>query len=230
MKKLITILFVVLINSFSFSQETEWETQNYIGINAGPTMTSIFLIYNTTDTSRMIDINNPYLISYSAGLSFKNFSERLIGISVELNYVQKGGYNEFIYDDTLAITSPVSFTYIPSYIELTPLMNIKTGKKRSHINIYAGPHVSWLIDDKIEFSADAEVGEHTYKQTADTKFEFGLNAGVGYSFDFKKSNIELRLFYSHALTNVFDAETSNAYQWFIQNQVISASLAYYYKL
>ncbi len=227
MKKLITILFIVLINSFSFSQETEWETQNYIGINAGPTMTSIFLIYNTTDTSRMIDINNPYLISYSAGLSFKNFSERLVGISVDLNYIQKGGYNEFIYDDTLAVTSPVLFRYLPSYIELTPLMNIRTGKKRSHINFYAGPHISWLLNDKIEFS---ETNGHIYKNTADSKFEFGLNAGAGYSFDFKKSSVELRFLYSQGLTDVFNPETSNPYHWFIQNQVISASLAYYYKL
>ena len=228
MKKLITILFAVLLYSFSFSQETEWETQNYIGINAGGTMTSIFLIYQ--NPAQQLGISNPYINSYKGGISFKNFSERLIGISIDLNYVKKGGYSEFTYDDTLATTSPILFRYLPSYIELKPLMNIRTGKKRSHINIYAGPHIAWLINDKIEFSTDAEISGHTYKNTADTNFEFGLNAGVGYSFDFEKSSIELRFLYSHALTNVFDAETSNSDQWFIQNQVISASLAYYYKL
>lgn len=228
MKKLIIILFAVLIRISSFSQETERGTQNYIGISAGASLTSIFLIYQ--NPAQQLGIPNPYLNSYVGGLSFKNFSERIIGISVDLKYVLKGGYSEFNYDDTLAVTAPVLFKYTPSYIELTPLMNIRTGKRRSHINIYAGPHISWLIQDEIEFSTDAELSGHTFKQTADSKFEFGLDAGLGYGFDFKNSNVELKLLYSHALTTVFDAETSNSDQWFIQNQVISASLAYYYKL
>ncbi len=228
MRKLTIILFAVLVYSTLFSQDTEWETQNYIGINAGGSLTSIFLIYQDSDSS--LGFSNPYLNSYTGGLSFKSFSEGFIGISVDINYVRKGGYSEFTYDDTLAVTSAVLFTYIPSYIELKPLMNIRTGKKRSHINIYAGPHISWLIKDEIEFSPDAEISGHTYKQTADSKFEFGLNGGLGYSFDFKKSSVELRFLYSHALTTVFEAETSHIDQWFIQNQVMSASLVYYYKL
>ena len=228
MKKLIVILFVVLLNSFAFSQETEWKTKNYIGFNVGGTMTSLFLIYNTDQAANILYIDNPYLNSYSAGLSFKNFSERLVGISIDLNYIEKGGYNGFVYDIDTSLTLPAMFKYSSSYIELTPLMNIRVGKKRSHINIYAGPHISWLINDKIEFIT--AVNEQRYKNTADNKFEFGLNAGAGYSFDFKRSSIELRFLYSHGLTDVFNPETSNPYHWFIQNQVMSTSLAYYYKL
>ncbi len=228
MRKITTILLLVLIHTSLYSQDTEWGTTNYIGFNAGPTMTSIFLIYNTDQAANILYIENPYLNSYSAGLSFKNFSERLVGISIDLNYIEKGGYNGFVYDIDTSFTSPAMFKYSSSYIELTPLMNIRTGKKRSHINIYAGLHISWLINDKIEFIT--AVNEERYKNTADKKFEFGLNAGAGYSFDFKKSSIELRFLYSQGLTDVFNPETSNPYHWFIQNQVISASLAYYYKL
>jgi len=171
-----------------------------------------------------------YLNSFSGGLSFKNFSEKLVGISVDLKYVPKGGYAEYTYDSDTVAVLPVLFRYLPKYIELTPLMNIRTGKKRSHINIYAGPHISWLINDNIEFAGGTDTEIHTYKNTANTKFEFGLDVGAGYSFDFKKSCIELRFLYSHGLSNIFDVETTNYSYWFIQNQVISASLAYYYKL
>ncbi len=226
MKRILTILFIsLLFQSTSFSQEEEWNTENYIGINAGGTITSLFLIY--VNSGFGLDSANLYLNSYTAGLSFKNFSERLIGISVDLNYIKKGGYSEFNLDDTLAATSEVLYRYSPSYIELTPLMNIRTGKQRRHFNVYAGMHISWLINDKIEF---ADTNGHTYKNTADLKFEFGLNAGAGYSFDFKKTNLELRFLFSQGLTNVFDTETSNTDLWFNQNQVFSASFVYFYKL
>ncbi|MCF6364868.1 MAG: PorT family protein [Bacteroidales bacterium] len=225
MKKFTYILFLnLLLQTLSFSQEEKWETQNYIGFHVSGITSTVFIIYN--DPSIQVNVGNPYLNSFSGGLSFKNFSEKLVGLSVDLKYISKGGYAELSYNAESVAITPVLFRYIPKYLELSPLMNIRTGKKKSHINFYAGPHISWLLSDNIEFAT----GTETYKNTADTKFEFGLDAGVGYSFDLKKSFVELRFLYSHGLSNIFDPETTNSNYWFVQNQVFSANLAYYYKL
>jgi hypothetical protein len=225
MKKSYIIILLVLFDIISFSQENKFENEHYIGIQISANISSLFLIY---ETDGVYYPPNPYFKTISGGISYKNFSERYVGLSIDLNYIPKKGNLVFNINTDGTETLPVVFTYTADYIEFTPLMNIRMGKKRTRVNLYAGFHTAHSINNTLK--PITETYGQVFKTTIDNKFEFGLNAGTGYSFNFKTSTVEIRLMYAQGLTNVFDPETSTKYLWFNQNQVFSASILYYFKL
>jgi len=229
MKKIIiTTLFIVLY-IVSFSQEKIWINKNYFGLHIGGVESSINLIY--IDTEKAFKIEDPSVTSITAGLSFKNFSEQIgalsVGVSTDLNYIQKGGYLGFNLGIDSLKTENVLLKYVPSYIELVPLVNLSIGKKRIHFNILAGPHFSYIIKEELIFLSEIN---SVYKQHADNKFEFGLDVGGGIDFDFGRSNIELRFLYGFGFTDIFNADEINVDLWYNQNRAMSGLLYYYYKL
>ncbi len=226
MKKLIVLIFLGSLSFSSFSQEKEWKTHHYLGVFAGGGNSNLNLIYS--DPDKTLKIKNPYVISSNFGLSYKRFSEKNIGLTIDLKYVKKGGYSEFnVNYEGEILNSAIQYKYIPEYIELTPLMNLSLGKKRTHLNIFFGPHISYLLKDKVYLLLETS---NIYKTSADKKIELGLDLGTGLDFEFFKNDVELRVLYSFGLTNMFNANETYNNLWFIQNRVILGSLYYYYKL
>ncbi len=224
-KNILTILFIALFFT-SFSQDKELKTQHYLGIFAGGGNSNLNLIYS--DPDKTLNIKNPYVISSNFGLSYKRFSKKNIGLAIDIKYIKKGGYSEFnVNYEGEILDSAVQYKYIPEYIELTPLMNLSLGKKRTHLNVFFGPHISYLLNDKVKILSETS---NIYKTSADKKIELGLDLGTGLDFEFFKNDVELRVFYSFGLTNMFNANETYNNLWFIQNRVILASLYYYYKI
>jgi hypothetical protein len=229
MKKL---TFGILLMTFwfhSFSQDKEWQNINYVGIRVGSVKSSINLIYN--DPLISIEKEDATLRSLSFGLSFKNFSEKIgmlnVGISTDLNYVQKGGYGEFNLDINSVKVNNTLFKYIPTYIELNPLMDLNLGKKSFHVSVLAGPHFSYIIKEQITINTESI---NKFVQKADNKFAFGLDFGAGLDFEFGRSCIELRYMYGLGFTDIFDAQKINTNLWYDQNRASYGLLYYYYKL
>jgi hypothetical protein len=218
--------------SFSFGQTLVSIKEHFVGLHGGYGVSSIFsevLLNPYDDFNGTSIILNPYIQGYTFGIGYKSFHERSAGLSVELNFVNKGGYNNFYFDtdtttkDSLLITFKQNF----KYIEIPVLTNIRIGKKKGKINIYGGPHIAYLLSQNLSF-LESNYGRN-YQTKTKNKFDFGLNAGLGYSRYFGKSSIECVIKYSHSLTNNFEQQTINK-AFLSQNQVISASLYYYFKL
>lgn len=228
-KIIVTIVFIVLY-IISFSQDKVWVNDNYFGIHVGGIESKINLVFN--DDSLKSGIENPSFTSVAVGLSYKNVSEQLgalkVGLAVDLNFFQKGGYINFNLNTDSLVTEDALFKYVPSYIELTPLMNLKLGKKLFHINFLAGPHFSYLIKEQIMLQS--QITENTYKTKADKKYDIGLDFGGGFDFEFGRSCIELRLIYGIGFTDIFKPEEVNVDLWYDQNRMTSGMLYYYYKL
>ena len=228
-KNIITILFTSIIFT-SFSQEEHWIKNNYIGIHAGWIQSSIHLVYN--DEALTAAETNSSFTSISAGLSYKNFSEQIgalkVGLATDLTYFQKGGYMKFNLNTDSVKTDDALFKYVPSYLEFTPLMNLRLGRKKLHLNLFAGPHFSYLINEKMTLFSI--ITENVYQEKADNKFEFGLDFGGGLDFEFGRSTIELRLMSNFGFTDVFTPENINVNLWYDQNRVMLGQLYYFYKL
>lgn len=224
-KNILTILFIALFFS-SFSQDKEWINKNYIGFHFGATQSGINLIFN--DGTQYLKYGEPAI---TGGISFKNFSEQLgalnVGISIDANYLEKGGEIFFNLDTEKVKTTDILIKYKPKYIELISLMNLSLGKKMLHFNFLAGPHFSYIIKEDIEVVTETN---SSYKQFADNKFEFGLDFGGGIDFELGKSNIELRLMYGFGFTDIFKVDEVNVNLWYNQNRQMSGLLYYYYKL
>ena len=230
---LVLAFFLISIQSFSQRNDSVQLKENYLGFNVAGNIYSTFtdtdFFFENRDQNfdTIITQEDFYRYSYAFGLSYKNFKEKLVGINLELNYIKKGGYNEFHEDingnDSLAIM----FQHDLEYIELPFMMNLRFGWKRLKLNFYGGPHVAWLIGQEITILENT-FGRQ-YKDKADFNFEFGVNGGGGISYQIGKHHmIELGVRYSHGITNVFKFETINS-AVFNQNQAISARAHYYYR-
>ncbi len=230
-KHFIIILLSVFVSYGLKAQEDEpaFIPEHLIGFTGGMNMVSVFSegLLTYTDKQGNYIVKNPYLFRNSGGLSYKYITGKNVGLLVELLYNQKGGYNEFMFDKYGNVTDSILFNHQLDYAEFAFLTDVRLGKKHSKINIYLGPHIAYLLKQKIIILEDTFGKE--YVNGTDLKFEFGIDAGGGYGFHFNKGEVELRFLYNHDFTNIFKEKTVNNFS-FNQNQVFSLSLSYYYKL
>ncbi|NPA44602.1 MAG: PorT family protein [Chlorobi bacterium] len=229
MRKFTVGILLIAFYFNSFSQDKEWQNRNYVGFHIGKSVSKINLIYN--DPSIFLNLEDPYLSSVNFGLSFKNFSEKLgilnIGISADVNYLKNGGYLNFNLNTDLESTGNVLVKYVPTYIELNPLVDLSFGRRRLHISLLGGPHFSFLIDEEINLITQTN---GTYKTKADNSFLFGMDLGAGVDFELKKSSLEIRFMYGLGFTDIFTPEEIDTNLWNNQNRTTSLMLFYYYKL
>lgn len=232
MKIIISILGFIIISVGNIYSQKDTIRDNYIGINGGVTMYAVltdaeFQYEGFFSTVNEQIITSLYQNAWTAGITYKNFSEKYVGIALEINYIKKGGYNVFLYDlnENTEDTTAVLFRHDLEYVEFPFMMNLRFGNKKLKLNLYGGPHISYLFKEKITFLSDPPGKE--FKTSADSNFDFGINGGGGFSYQIGKNVIEIGMRYSHGLINIFKYKTINN-ALFNQNQVISARFQYYY--
>ena len=231
MNKYFIIILLTIFASFDLKAQEDkpaFIPEHLIGFTGGVNMVSIFSegTLSYTDASGNFLITNPYLIRKNAGLSYKYISGKNIGLLLESSYSQKGGYNEFMFDVNGNVTDSTLVNHQADYIDFSFLTNVRLGKKHSKINLYLGPHLSYLYKQNIIFIENTYGREFVNK--TDIKFEYGINIGGAYSFNFNKGEVELRFLYIHDFSNIFKEKTVNNFS-FNQNQVYQLNLSYYYK-
>ncbi len=230
MKKLtFTVLILFCFLHVKAQNDSTFVPEHLIGFTGGVNMVSVFsegaLTY--TDKQGNLLVTSPYIFRNIGGISYKYVSGKNVGLLAELIYNQKGGYNEFMFDINGNVTDSILFNHQLDYAEFAFLTDVRLGKRHGKVNLYLGPHVDYLIKQKILILEDT-FGKK-YSEGTNTKFEFGIDIGGAYSFHFNKGEIELRFLYNHDFTNIFKEKTINNFS-FNQNQVYSLSLSYYYKL
>jgi hypothetical protein len=226
--KLLIILFlsIFFLQSQNALSQEKPKAENFIGIKGGYGYSAINLNVLLTNSSLYLKEGK------IAGITFKNLSKKYTGLIMELNYVEKGGQNFYekskLTDSTGVIEAEIPFIHSLNYIELPFLMNIRIGKHKSKININGGPHIGYLVKENIKFT-ETNLTEGQFINHVNLKFEYGINVGIGYGFQFNKGLIDFEIRYSHGLTNIFASQSINN-SLISQNQVLVATLAYYIKL
>ncbi len=232
MKNKTIVILIMLLQTTGFAQINNKIKENYLGFHFDINQSRIYSEYNldvlNSETNEEINVTG-YHSGYSFGVSYKNFIEKYAGISLELNYITKGGYNNFYYDTDIETADSILILFKQelNYLEFPVYMNLRFGKKNGKFNAYAGPHVGYLLYQKLITLEDTN--NRIYQTVVKNKFDFGLNIGFGYGYSFGNNSFEFLIKYSHSLSNIFEQQTINK-AFLSQNQVISASLYYYYKI
>ena len=107
-------------------------------------------------------------------------------------------------------------------------MHLSVGNDKNQVFFNAGPNISYTFYNETEF-VYPNIDRTMFDTEIDNLYEFGLNFGVGYGRHFKRGAIELEIRYSHGLTNIYETQSIN-YSIVTQNQLLTFSLAYYFKL
>jgi hypothetical protein len=185
--------------------------QLYVGVKAGPTLSN----YKTKTPWK--EVSN---IGYTAGLtSYKQFNNNF-GLSLELQYIQKGYYHKIcntLYDKLKGnyLEVPVMADYS---IIIPSLKNFK-----AHINL--GIYSAYWLSGKYE----TKLGDESFDETFDfeesdaSRFDFGPSAGGRVEYILNKAVLSFDIRYEIGLVDLqkkINDNTSNT------NRVLVIGLSY----
>lgn len=218
---LIVIIFCISVLNVS-AQDSTFQAHTYVGIKGG---------YNngTASFSHALQRINT-LEGYNTGVHFGligiNYSEKNLGLQVELNYTQKGWTQLFL--------APVpKFVTDLTYIELPMYMNVYVGNKKTRLFFNLGAYAEYLIKVRVgDIPSDTQLQDfNPYDESRDRKFGYGLIAGGGVYRDFSFGTIMLQGEFSYGLSNVLDPVTEDSEIPDISNLLTSTfSVGYLFKI
>ncbi|NDV45871.1 PorT family protein [Paludibacter sp. 221] len=180
----ICFLCVLLISSvYAVSQTILLDpAEIYIGTSHGATASMVMFTPN---------VEQDILIGYNGGVTFRYVTEKNLGMQIELNLSQRGWKEkENLYAKRL------------NYIELPFLAHIYFGKK-SRFVFNIGPKAAFLIGEKtlIDNTGASTRPQHT--KEIQSKFDYGVTAGLGFEFSVKKQNFSLEARANYSLSNIY---------------------------
>ncbi len=182
MKNRATILLLILVSSFEYTQ-----AQTQFGIKAGVNYVNN-VVDNTPDGSNS---DNKYRLGYHAGLFGQIKLSDNFAIRPELLFSNKGYSSEGIQGAQPSGDGSIHL----NYINFPVLVSYKVIDKLSFL---AGPEFGYLLSAKSKF--DSETID--VKENFDNNFDFGLSAGLSYSLS---DNLMLEMRYTHGFTSVISA-------------------------
>jgi len=216
-------LFIILL-FFSTPLFAQWN----VGLKAGVNFT--WINYDAKFQQKVVE--QDLKIGYMGGLTFQYFSQSNVGIQLEALYIQKGFKTKF---DTL---NNLQYERTIDYLSLPFLMHALIGKKKFKVSFLLGPYISYAISSNEVFTEDNMSYEQNYvfDREQDNRFEFGIQAGIGFRNTFNFGIIELEGNFSYSFTSLYKWGASNRNsdkdRFFpipeqAQNQGIQVTLSYY---
>lgn len=199
-----------------------------VGLKAGVNIT--WINYDQRFNQDIVEMD--FKMGYMGGLTFQYFNQPNIGIQMEVLYIQKG------FKTKLDTTEIIQYERTIDYLSLPMLMHAYIGKKKFNMSILLGPYISYALSSNEKFTE----GDMTYQQDyewdreIDNRFEFGLQAGLGFRNSFSFGVIELEGMFSFGLTSIFkwgavnsdpDKDIFFPIPEQVQNQGIQITLSYY---
>jgi hypothetical protein len=192
--KRITIIFILFLCLFS---AREVKSQSYLGVKAGANIPFVnFTDYtNVPITTR---IRTEYFVSTTYGISYRYMQNDKIGVQLDLNYSTKGwGQNTLDFTNT-AITK-IDYLELPFYLHWEIL-----GTEKFKFFVDAGIYVAWALNASttIENDRDLEEIQIYYSVENDNRGDFGINAGLGLSYDFSVFILQLDGSFKSGFANI----------------------------
>ncbi len=220
-KKIYFGILFLIISANLYAQNSDFEPRFLVGAKGGM---NFFMLKTDLRSDFVYDQAPVY------GLKFMYQNERRPALLAEVNLVQKGGQNFFdrmyLADTSATDIGETYYNLSLKYIEIPILAQISFGKKNSKIRTTVGPHLSYLLNQKLVFT-ETSLSDTLLPNSVKSKFEFGINIGLGYAFAFPKGDIALEIRYSRGLTSLYDVQSINE-AMLTQNQCVSATLSYAY--
>jgi len=179
-----------------------------VGAGAGAVFTSVDFVTTVPQNTTQ---------GLSAGISARYISEKNLGIGAELNYTQRGWTEDF----TEAANPDQAYSRTLNYLELPLLTHIYFGNKVRFI-LNLGPQISYMLGDssKMNDALSDYIEEEQKKyplapigmqyKSVDSKFDYGLLAGLGIEFDTGVGSFNLEGRYYFGLGDSFDNSRKNA--------------------
>ncbi len=217
----IVLLIAVLTLQTGWAQRSDYRPEFTVGIKGGTTLSSVSFSPRVTQS---------LLLGYTSGVSIRYIEEKFFGLIAELNFTQCG-WNETFEED------PYQYSHRLNYVSIPLMTHFFFGNKVVRGFINAGPQMSLLVNDSYkanfdinnlpEFSQKSKVTE-IYNMDIAHKFDYGITAGAGIEFRFKKVHgLMLEGRYYYGLGDIFKNRKKDVFAA-SHNQIISISLGYLY--
>lgn len=210
LKCIVLVVLLIATTTMLLAQQNDlFKPQFSIGVGAGP-------IFSTVDFEPSVPQTT--LQGLSGGVSIKYISEKHLGVLAELNYTQRGWTEDF---SEFPKNPDHAYSRTLSYIELPLMTHIYFGNKVKFL-LNVGPQLSYMFGEKAtmndalskyiteqrEKDPDAPIG--LQYEPVESKFDYGLLAGVGISFDTGVGSFNLEGRYYFGLGDSFDSSRSKA--------------------
>ncbi len=220
MKKFLIVILVFLSSPLM----AQWN----VGLKAGFNITWI----NYDKRFNQQNVEQDFKMGYMGGLTFQYFNQSNVGLQMDVLYIQKGFKTKL---DTLA---NIQYERTIDYLSIPMLMHAYIGKKKFNMSILLGPFISYALTSNETFTEDniSDRQDYEWDREIDNRFEFGLQAGLGFRNSFKFGIIELEGMFSFGLTSIYkwgavnsdpDKDIFFPIPEQVQNQGIQITLSYY---
>lgn len=193
---IIFILFLCLIST------KEIKSQSYIGVKGGANIPFVNFT-DFTNSPITTQISTAYFVSTTYGISYRYMQSDKIGVQFDLNYSTKG-YGQNTVNSTNDGFTNKAITEI-NYLELPFYLHWQIfGTDKFKFFVDAGIYVAWALDASttIENDQDLDQIQIYYSVEDDNRGDFGINAGLGFSYDFSLFILQLDGSFKSGFANI----------------------------
>ena len=210
-KIILSFLLIIFTIPFVFSQANDFKPYSSFGIKQGLDFSSVLFVPSVKENNQM---------GYIGGLVYKYQNERLFGLQIELNYIQKGWNEKF--DSTKN-----SYSRRLEYIELPFITHIVFGKKNLKYYVNLGTAVRYFIGEKENKNLSIGTTEKEYYgKNVENKVEYSALAGAGFVYHSGIGEFQVGFRYQLTFTDIFKT-TDQTYYYQSQNSLFAISVTYF---
>lgn len=214
MKKFILIATsIILVNTTLFGQSDKFKPLFSLGVKQG-------VNYSTVSFSPGIDQGLTF--GYTGGFVYKYQNEKLFGLQLELNYIQKGWTENL---DTINN----SYNRRLNYIELPFITQIILGKKpnfKYYVNL--GTSFAYLLSEKETLEVNNELYRREYyEKEIENLFDYSVLGELGVMYNTEIGEFQIGVRYQLTFTDLFDVTEETIFDN-SQNSIFSLSLTYFF--
>jgi hypothetical protein len=205
-------IFFTLALFFTYYASFESSAQEgfSIGIKAGAGYSQYFFQKN---------IDQNFVQVFQKGLFISYRDKKNFGIQFEIMQTQKAWEEQ--------INSSYKKRIILEYYEFPLFSTYKFGKGRSGLVIMAGLHFSYTLKADSSSSGQQLASDTSlinYSPLIYSKFDYGLEGGLGYQFVVWRGIFQIDVMYSQGLQNLFERNYIGLYRSLNQNLYLNLSL------
>jgi len=208
---LFLVLFCLLANG-SFAQK-----RASLGLKFGSGFSGYYFVTDININPDPIKVG--FIPVYSGGVVF-NYLDKIVGIQIGTQYIQKGWIETFNNNATSEV--------VIDYLEVPILTHIRFGRtKKSGWVVNLGIYGAYVIQTnenhselKPDLTQDTEYIK--YYEMKYSAFDYGIKAGGGFEFGLGKNSLQFELMFTQGMQNFFEQDRVGIYKSLSQTLTFSA--------
>lgn len=211
MKKLVSIFFIVFLGSKIYSQTVDFKPYSAFGIKQGINYSSVMFVPS---------VKQDVQLGYLGGFVYKYQNERLFGLQVELNYIQKGWAEEFENSEN-------SYSRKVSYIELPFITHVVLGKRKLRYYVNLGTSFGYYLSEREKNNiVDKDLINEYHGKKVENYFDYGGLGEVGFVIYSGIGEFQTGIRYQISLIDLFKT-TDDSYYYQSIHSVFAFSICYF---